>query len=201
MALPINLSYEENTLLQLIAQDDEEAFRQIFYRYRPRLVSFVLGLGRSAQAAEDIVHDIFLDLWRNRAKLPEIEHFSTYLFKAVRYRAHRLMERKARETLILAELRSQDDEEPASLQQDSLSLQAVKVFLRQRLEKLTPQQRKIFLLSREYGLTHAQIAQKLGIQPQTVSNHLSEALRYLRDEMNAFYGPWAVVLCIMYGIG
>lgn len=198
--MPRNPPYEEKTLLQLIAQDDEEAFRELFLQFRPRLSAFVYGLSRSSQVAEDIVHDIFLDLWKNRAKLPEIEHLNTYLFRAAQYKAHRQLERKARETIILAELRREAYGDGYTEQQEFLSLQAVQVFLQQSIARLTPQQRKIFLLSREAGLSHAQIAEQLGIREQTVSNHLSDALRFLRDEMNTFYGPWALALCIMYGI-
>lgn len=184
-----------------VAEGSETAFRKLFYQYRPRLIAFVLGLSRKEQSAEDIVHDIFLDLWKNRERLPEIEHFSTYLFKAVQYKAHRQLQRRAKEVLILAELRREEYGEIASEQQETLSLKAVQDFLRQSLDKLTPQQRKIFLLSREEGLTHIQIAERLGIQPQTVSNHLSDALRILRDEIEVFYGSLAIALFVLHGLG
>lgn len=194
-------TYNEREVLRQIAAGSESAFRQLFYKYRPRLIAFVLGLSRSEQSAEDIVHDIFLDLWKNRERLPEIEHFSTYLFRAVQYKAHRQLQRRAKEVLILAELRREEYGEPVAEQQETLSLRAVRDFLKQSLDKLSPQQRKIFLLSREVGLSHAQIAAKLGIQPQTVSNHLSEALRILRDEIDAFYGPLAIALFVLHGLG
>lgn len=193
-------SYNERDLLRQVAEGSEIAFRTVFYQYRPRLIAFVLGLSRSEQAAEDIVHDIFLDLWKNRERLPEVEHFSTYLFRAVQYRARRQMKRKAQETLILAELRQEEYGDLSTEQQDILSLQAVREYIKQSLNKLTPQQRKIFLLSREMGLSHGQIAEQLGIQPQTVSNHLSDALRLLREDLEAFYGSVAIALFVLHGI-
>lgn len=196
-----HLSYEEKDLLLQVAEGSESAFRKLFYQYRPRLIAFVLGLSRKEQSAEDIVHDIFLDLWKNRERLPEIEHFSTYLFKAVQYKAHRQLQRRAKEVLILAELRREEYGEIETEQQETLSLKAVQDFLRQSLAKLTPQQRKIFVLSREKGLTHTQIAEKLGIQTQTVSNHLTDALRILREEIEVFYGSLAIALFVLHGLG
>lgn len=189
--------YHEQEVLQQVAAGSEPAFRQLFYHYRPRLIAFVLGLSKSATAAEDIVHDVFLNIWKNRAQLPEIRNISAYLFQAVRYTAHDQFQRRAKEKLILAELhREEYGEEP----QETLTLQVVQAFLKQSLDKLTPQQRKIFLLSRESGLSHAEIAEKLNITTRTVTNHITEALHILREEIGLFYGPWAIALFVLHGL-
>jgi len=190
--------YDEQEVLRQVAAGSEPAFRQLFYHYRPRLIAFVLGLSRSATAAEDIVHDVFLNIWKNRAQLPEVRNLSGYLFQAVRYAAHDQFQRRAKEKLILAELHR--EEYGGDKQQETLTLQAVQAFLKESLGKLTPQQRKVFLLSRETGLSHAQIAEKLGITTRTVSNHITEALHILRGEIGAFYGAWAVALFVLHGL-
>lgn len=192
--------YQESEIIREVAAGNEAAFRKLFFYYRPRLISFVLGLSRSTDAAEDIVHDIFLDIWKNRERLSVVENFNSYLFQAVRYKAHRQFQRRAKEVLIMAEL-SRDEtsahhEEPA----ETLTLRSVHEFIRQRIHHLTPSQRKVFLLSREKGLSHAQIAGQLGIRPQTVSNHLSDALRILRQEIDTFYGPPALAIFVLHGI-
>jgi len=193
-------SYSEQEMVRLVAAGSEPAFRQLFYQYRPRLIAFALGLSKSEQAAEDIVHDVFLGLWKNRQRLPEVEHFSNYLFRAVQYRTHRQLQRRVKEALILARLRQEVYDGDFIEQQEIFTLQVVRNFLKQGLDKLTPQQRRIFLLSRELGLSHAQIAERLGIQPQTVSNHLSDALRMLRDELDIFYGPLAGIPFILLSV-
>ncbi len=192
--------HNEKALLIQVANGDEVAFRELFYAYRPRLIGYVLSLSKSEQAAEDIVHDIFLDVWVRRQQLPEIEQFTGWLFRAVQYRARRVLQRRAKEKLIVAELQHEADGEPRVDAKEQLTNKKVQQFIRQSIDKLTPQQRKIFLLSRHLGFSHAEIAERLGLSQQTVSNHLSEALRFLRSEVDAFHGPYAIAIFVLFNL-
>ncbi len=165
------------------------------------LKTYLLKLSRSKETAEDIVHDVFLELWKNREQLTGIEQFKPYLFRAVHNRAHRSFERQAKESLILHELLKEQGLAVAFEGEDRITSEEVRKFIRQAVDKLTPQQKKIFLLSRHEGLSHAAIAQRLGVNSQTVSNHLSDALRFLRNEIDAAYGSYAIAIIVLHGLG
>jgi len=192
--------YTETDLLRQVAEGNGDAFRILFLHYGPMLKSYLLKLSRSKETAEDIVHDVFLEIWKNREQLTEIEQFKPYLFRAVHNRAHRSFERQAKESLILHELRKEQGLAVAFEGEDRIISEEVRNFIRQTVDKLTSQQKKIFLLSRHEGLNHAEIAQRLGVNSQTVSNHLSDALRFLRDEINNSYGSYAVAILILHGL-
>lgn len=195
---PVN--YREKDLLQQVAKGDTAAFCSIFLQYGPMLKNYLIKLSRSRETAEDLVHDVFLEIWKNRVKLTEIGHFKSYLFRAVHNRAHRSFERQAKEALILHELRKEQNLSVTFEGEDRITSVEVRNFIHQAVNKLTPQQKKIFLLSRQEGLTHLQIAARLGIHPQTVSNHLSDALRFLRNEIGGSYDSIAPAIIILFGL-
>lgn len=192
--------YTEKELLNQIAAGDASAFRVIFNRYAPKLKSYVLKLSRSTEAAEDIVHDVFLNIWKNREKLEGIEQFDSYLFRAARNNAHRSFQRRAKETLIVAELRKTNTGETVFEGEERITNREVQAFIQQAIDKLTPQQKRILLLSRDQGLSHEEIAAQLGIARRTVANTMTDALRSLRDEIGTAYGSYGVALIVLHGL-
>jgi len=190
--------YDEGELLRQIAAGSEEAFRAVFYQYRGKLYSYILKIANSEAAAEDAVHDVFLKIWEGREKLPQIQNLTSYLFRIARNHAINGFRRMAKETLILAELRRQN---VASFQTiDPITQKEIRTFIQDAVAKLSPQQRKVFILSRQDGLKHEEIAQKLGISINTVRVHMSEALRFLREEIGRSYGSLAVVIYVIYKV-
>src|SRR3569833_342235 len=72
--------YDENELFLHISRGDESAFRRLFELYRQRLFAFAWQLCHSAVDAEEIVQDVFLRLWEQREKLPEVSMPRKYIY-------------------------------------------------------------------------------------------------------------------------
>lgn len=197
--LSINQPYNEQALLSRIAEGDTTAFRTLFDHYRPKLYSYLLRMSASAEVAEDCVHDVFLKLWCGRDKLVNIQNFNAYLYRMAHNHALNNLRKMAVETLVVAELTgpvppSADDPGRA------LHNKEVQQFIRQAVGKLTPRQREVFLLSRESGLKQAEIAERLGMKVATVKAHLTDALNFLRNEISARYGSYAIILFILFDL-
>lgn len=199
-ALQDHPTYNEKELLLRVSEGNSDAFRTLFLYYGPMLKTYLLKLSGSKETAQDLVHDVFLEIWKNREKLTGIGKFKSYLFRAVHNRAHSSFERQAKETLILHELRKEQNLAVAFEGEDQITGKEVRKFIEETINKLTQQQRRIFLLSRHEGLTHQQIAEQLGISTQTVSNHLTDALRFLRSEIGRSFGTYAAVIIILNGL-
>jgi len=194
----------ERELLQQVAAGSEQAFATLFNAYRKKLYTNIYRLTESRETAEDTVHEVFLKVWLNRSSLDAIDNFSAYLQRMARNYAISGFRRMAKETLILSELKkeeeSQQNNEQSSQPEYQLMSKEVRTFIRQAIEKLTPQQKAVYLLSRDSGLKTDEIAEQLGISTNTAKKHLSDALHSLRRIISDTYGPYAVALYVLFDI-
>lgn len=191
--------YNEKDLLRQVAGGSEEAFTELFNAYRKKLFTNIYKLTESKEIAEDTVHEVFLKIWVNRSSLTTIDNFSAYLNRMAHNHAYSGFRRMAKETLILAELKNQDagyHEHPG----EQLMAKEVRDFIKATVDQLTPQQRTVFLLSREQGLKQEEIARRLNISLFTVKKHMVDALRYLREEVKKSYGSYAIAIFVLYNL-
>lgn len=169
---------EENELLQLISTGDNNAFTLLFNRYQNKVYSHALTFVKSSQDAEEMVTDIFLKVWNNRHDLPEIKNFKSYLFILSRNYLVSAIRKKVSSTV---EVNSDDWLEDIFQPDEQYLLKETHQLIMQGIEQLTPQQNKIFKMSRLDGLTYDEIAKALSISSRTVKFHIILALNYLRE--------------------
>lgn len=176
-------AYNEKELLRWSAEGNEAAFASLFRIYRHKLYGFLLRATGSPETTEDVIQDVFLKLWKDRANLVHIDQFGGYVYRMAQNRVINSLKRMAKETLILEEL-GKVQTFAASNAEDRLSEKETNNSLHSALDKLTPKQKLVFTLSREQGLKHDEIAAFLKISPSTVNNHMIEALRQLRQQLS-----------------
>jgi RNA polymerase sigma-70 factor (family 1) len=179
-------SFNGNELIIRVVQGDEIAFGQLFREYKNKLYSFIFHLSGSATIAEDVLQDVFLKIWRDRDQLTGIDNFNAYLYRMAQNTAINVLRRQSREALLLNEVQRLA---PEGVQGDELlAAKEVQTALQQTINNLPPQQRKVYQLGQEQGLTYEQIAGSLGISTSTVRNHMVQALKAIR-EFIAFHFP------------
>ena len=192
--------YNERELLQQLAAGNENAFRTLFLAYRDKLYNYVVKLSGSAETAEDTVHDVFLKLWAKRAQLPEMYNLDAYLYRMVRNRSIDIFRLVAKEGLMVEEIGRDQGQDAGFEGEDRITHREVLDAIQKAVSNLTPQQRQVFLMSRQQGLKIGEIARQLNIAERTAKNHLSEALRFLRAEMGRQYGPNALIIFALYNL-
>ncbi|MEO6812400.1 MAG: RNA polymerase sigma-70 factor [Ginsengibacter sp.] len=170
--------YNEKVLLDKVAAGDERAFKQLFDLYKERFYSVVLKMTGSDEVAKDIVQDTFMNIWDKREILADIDNPSAYFFTAVYRRVYHHYRKVAQEKKLLEEAfpisASVNTTEEMVLAHESKDL------ISEAVEKLPPQQKLVFRLSRQEGLSREDVARQLHISPNTVKNHLAEALKFIR---------------------
>ncbi len=178
--------YNEKELLVQIAEGNQNAFEQLYRYYRNKAYTIALTYLTIPDEAEDILQECFLKLWNNRHQLSEIEEFDSYLFIMLRnmlISALRKSETKqriikqAQQTVVLQHNKLSGIEKGESAR----LYQAVQKLIKQLPER----QQQIYKLSREEGLTHAEIAKLFNISARTVSNTLSIILNQLRSALSS----------------
>ncbi|NQV74669.1 MAG: RNA polymerase sigma-70 factor, partial [Bacteroidetes bacterium] len=171
--------YDELELLGLISNGDEIAFRKIFNHYSDRLYSYTLRITDNEELAEEIVMDAFMKIWCNRKDLCLVRQFDSYLYTIVRNQAFTAIKRRAHESSIINHLSLIKTEYDYSTE-DTVVYNECQHILNIAVEKLPPQQKCVYILSREKGLKYDEIAEQLDISKNTVKAHLKKAVSSLR---------------------
>ncbi|RPE12375.1 RNA polymerase sigma-70 factor [Chitinophaga lutea] len=176
----------EKELLLEAAGGNELAFTSLFHGYKYKLYGFVYRLTGSHQSAEDLVQDIFEKLWKDRDVLRGIDSFQRYVFRMAQNAAINGFKRMAMEVTILKTLADNSQSTPDITPQATLTLKETQERLHWAIQQLPPQQKIVYLLSREEGIKHEEIARRLHITTGTVKNHMIQALRSLRKQLQQY---------------
>ena len=181
--MPANKLYEEQLLLQQLADGHEDAIAEIYKHFWKPLFIASYNILKDKAVCEDIIQNIFLSLWLKRETLVIKESLHSYLHAAVRYQVFRHIKNSASRKILFEELdeRLQEPSTENNLQQKEISQ-----IVNNLVDALPDQCRTIYKLSREQQLSHKEIADQLHISTKTVENQITIALRKLRTSLNKF---------------
>ena len=195
--MPIQSLHNEKALLSQIKQGDENAFRIVFDHYRDAIYSFALKVVQHEVIAEEIVQDVFVKIWTNRNGLSAIRNFADFLFIITRNHTLNSLRRLAKEKKLTIAATNEFSIEAISAEAAILQRDYDRV-LQQAIDRLPPQQKLVFTLSRLHGLSREEIAAQLNISAGTVKAHMKQAIRsirvYFKNYNNAILSLIAVIL-------
>lgn len=169
--------YDEKALLVKIAEGDEPAFRRLFDLYKERFYAVVLKMTRSEEVAEDIVQDVFMNIWSKRESLVNVDNPSSYFFTAVYRRVYHHYRKVALEKKLLQVV--PPIKEWVNSTEEMVLAHESKNLITEAVEKLSPRQRLVFKLSKQEGLSREDVARQLHISPNTVRNQLADAIKFI----------------------
>lgn len=167
-----------NKLIHRIAfYDDAIAYRELFVLYHSRLINFSSLITRSKESAEEVVSDVFLKIWQNRANLTRIENFHLYIYIITKNLSiNRLQKHKKEQSFSLDET----EVEFRSIYLDPEQLMVTNEMfkrMREAILQLPPRCQLIFKLIKEDGLKHKEVAELLNLSLKTVENQMTIALK------------------------
>ena len=162
------------------AESPEKGFEALFRLYHNALCSHALRFVYTREVAEDIVSEVFYQLWKTEAYLSVQFTYRTYLYAAVRHRAYNYLRDELTGSRTPASLEEMDvaggDESPQTLIEYDETFQR----LEKVINELPSQCQRVFLMSRFENRKNQEIANELGIALKTVEAHLSRALTQIR---------------------
>ena len=168
--MPASFPYNETLLLQQMAEGDEIAFARLFEKYRDKLFAYMIKHVKSKEVAEEMVTDIFMKLWIGREFALQIKDLGAFLHKVGFYKAMDFLRTASRHTRLLQVYIDRQETLPEKGADDLLIDAEFKALLYEAVNQLPPQRKRIYLMSRENGLTHDQIAEALHLSRSTVNN-------------------------------
>lgn len=169
--------------IKLLKKGNMVAFDAIYNKYCHKLHRFVLMYLKQEEDAEEIVQEVFIKIWQSREKIDAYASFESYLFTIAYNATMSLLRKRLSETKSKEYLKSLQQINSAEQAIDELQYKELREKVNSLLNQLTPRQKEIYILSREEGLTHEEIAKKLKIAESTVNNHLVTALKFLKSNI------------------
>jgi RNA polymerase sigma-70 factor (family 1) len=161
-------------------------FGQLFEANREKVYRFAFKLTDDQQRAEEVTQQCFIKLWENIHKVNKDQDVFPLLFVFVKHIVIDETRKLYRERKSLSQLSSgqvsTENRDEEMLMRKEFSQQVHKL-----IGQMPEQRRNIYLLSRDKGKSHKEIADQLSLSPTTVRNHLNLALQYIRREMMAHY--------------
>lgn len=178
MTIPNHITDDE--LLALILENQSTAFRELYDRYKAAMLIFA-AQRVNTELAEDLVQDVFLNLWKNRSQIEIKERISGYLFKALRSRIIDSMTKSshAKKYLDSIDAYAQSNMPTDAKVREETFLDSIEALLK----RCGPQYQSILKMRIE-GFSNQEIADALGISEKTVRNQSSNLMKILRSRLS-----------------
>ncbi|MEO9020955.1 MAG: sigma-70 family RNA polymerase sigma factor [Ginsengibacter sp.] len=189
-----NVSYDIALLLKKMADEDELSFRKVFDHYKEPFYATAYKMTHNSTITEEIVQEVFVTIWVKRklvgaAKKPEGYVF-TILHNCIYSHFRKLIQERQLKLKI---------EQRVEWSEDMIETLLIEKENRQTLEnvinQLPSQQRLVYRMAKQEGLSRNEIATQLNISPNTVKNHLLAAVEYIRAyfEKGASFIIWIII--------
>ncbi|KQN38205.1 RNA polymerase subunit sigma-24 [Pedobacter sp. Leaf41] len=164
-------------LITIIEQGNTATFTHFYTVYFQKLLLASDSYVNDISIAEELVQDIFLKIWENPQALNEVQSIKSYLYRTVINSSINYLNRQKNIEQHHLKLASTiTDQYLMDLDEESEMI----LMLRNEIEKLPAQCKKVFILSRFESLKYREIAIQLNISEKTVENHIGNALKLLR---------------------
>ncbi len=175
-------SVDSSTIRHLMASN-EAAFRMIYDIHSGRVYQLAFRFLKDASWSEEIVQDVFMKLWLNREGLDDQGNLWLYLYVITKRLCLNKL-REIRKSPVLFEQLINGMEVADRPPEEQLMAVELEQQAQRLIACLPKQQQLIYKLSREEGLSHHEIAEKLGLSPNTVKNHMVQALKTLKNSLH-----------------
>jgi RNA polymerase sigma-70 factor (ECF subfamily) len=186
-------TYADQELAALLKQGDHLAFTEIYDRYWSVLYLHARHRLRDEELARDVIQDVFSGIWNRYEQLEFSISLNAYLYRSVRNAIINMIRHERVKENYLADLGAFSDRE--QVQTDELvRYNELKRLIEKEILSMPPGMREVFELSRNQGLSHAEIGAQLGISALTAKKQVSKVVSLLRKK---FKIPLATLIMLL----
>ena len=171
----------ENELIQDLKSGDKRALTTLYNEYwKPLYLSSYNHL-RDKETCEEIIQDVFIDIWNRRADLQIKISLKSYLYSCVRYKV--FSEFRKNKVLRIELFENLEERINRNTPESEILHKELKKQIKLVVDNLPDKCRRVYKLSRNEQLTHKEISEQLNISTKTVENHITNALNALRASL------------------
>ena len=168
----------EDRLLKAIKLD-KTSFDQIYKQYWSKLYIYAFNVLKEKEICEDILQEIFIDLWAKRDNV-QITDLNSYLYQSVKYQIFNHFRKSKYKKQLLMKFNLINKQYNVDELYEKKELKAQ---IKSLISRLPKQRRMIFQMSRYDGFSNKEISENLNISLQTVKNQISKSLKFIRRSL------------------
>ncbi len=187
----------ENTLLERLHKGDNDAFQHLFMVYYQPLAIFANKLVSDIDLAKDLVQEVIVNFYEKHAEIHIHTSLKAHLYQSVRNKCLNHLKReqiiRTHHSQIFIENKSQEEVFNDLLEETELEHQ-----IKQTIDTLPNQCKRIFEMSRYQGKSNQDIADELSISKRTVETQISNALKKLRNKLSSYISIGLILLNLMF---
>lgn len=174
----------DQILIDRLRSGDESALTELYNKFWQSLFMSSYNVLKDKELCEDIIQDIFMNIWNNREKLEIHISLKGYMYACARYQVFNQFKKNKDKIHVEffddLDKRFQHSTPETQLMHDELVQQINSI-----VESLPLKCQLVYKLSREEQLSHKEIAERLDISTKTVENHITKALQVIRLSMGS----------------
>ncbi|TMI62573.1 MAG: RNA polymerase sigma-70 factor [Bacteroidetes bacterium] len=190
---------DERELLLLLKQGNEQVFEKIYNLYSPRIFGNIYKMVKSKPAAEEILQDVFIKIWSNRASIDLDKSFRSYLFRIAENKVYDFFRKAVRDKKIQVELFATATEEYEHIE-EMIYTKENALLLQKAIDSLSPQRQQIFRLIKLDNKSYNEVSSQLGISVSTISDHIVKANKAIREFIFTHNGMTIIIFCLLLSI-
>jgi RNA polymerase sigma-70 factor (ECF subfamily) len=160
-----------------IAAGDEQAYRELFLTFYNKLINFSILFVKNKELAEEVVSDVFINVWRRRDKIQAISNLGLYLYISAKNISLNYLSRINRQSHEQLDEMEVELQAPFTNPEDVFITKEMNLRLKAAIEELPPRCKLIFKLLKEDRLSYKEVAGLLNLSASTVENQLSIAVK------------------------
>jgi RNA polymerase sigma-70 factor (family 1) len=178
-------TYSDQELLDLLKEGDQAAFTEIYDRYKEILHRYAYRWLQDRESVKDVIQELFTLVWTKHEILIFNQNLSGYLYTAVRNGILRKISQDRRAADYTDSLQQYADR-GESITDHRLREKQLREIIEKEIDALPEKMREVFKMSRDQHLSHAEIAERLGLSEHTVRTHVKRALKILRSNLGIY---------------
>lgn len=173
------MKLRDKNILKNIRKGDINAFETLFHQFYPGMCLYAKSIVKKDNISEEIVQDVFYNIWKNRNNFTLTSGWHNYLYRAVYNNSLKYIRRSKREIRI-EDPQMFDSNNKVLDPSEELNYSELTESINEVLDRLPERTRQIFRMNRFDGFTYKEIAEKLSISVKTVEANMGKALKIFR---------------------
>lgn len=183
--MTLEIEFDEKEILISLSEGDSHAFAVLYHRHKTFVFRNALRILKNETYAQEILQEVFLKLWNNRASIDVEKPFNAFLYQIMRNSVFDFFRKAARDKSVQAVLAisMHNDDRQYNNVEEHIYLKETKEKIEHAIKLLPPKCREVFVLCKMEGKSYEEVAERLKISIATVNNHIVKGNRLVKESL------------------